>query len=182
MKRFHSDERYFYDFTTSGFFTLVNQNGEPLYEKALPFFEKAYSHLIWIFLWFTLIAFSHFACPTVWHFFCDRILMILIFFHLFIFGCRLTSLLLKGGLWPILFPPLWVRLTRRMQKGLGLELLKSKDLAAHPGLLANLSLICFIQKRHREAEQALHLALNILPDHPHLLLLQQAYEQATKTD
>ena len=173
---------YLFDFTSSGLFTLVDKQGEPLYEKAFPFFEKALSHLVWIFLWLTFILMSHYLLPRSWLCFTDRGLMSLIFLHLFFFGCRLTHLLIGGGLKPILFPPLWIRLTRKLQRDAGLEILKAHRLEHHPGLLVNLSLIHFTQGRSAEAEQTLRLALSHLPGHPHLIQLLHAISHSGKTD
>jgi hypothetical protein len=172
-----SRNRYTYDFTSSGFYTLVTKDGEPLYEKAFPYFEKVYSHLIWMLIWTCLILLSRILAPASWLTFMDLFFMSLIFLHLFLFGCRLTSLLLVGGLKPFLFPPVCVRLTRKMQQNPCLDILKSKNLASHPGLLVNLSLIQHIQGRRSEAKETLRLALDILPDHPHLHFLSQAYAQ-----
>jgi hypothetical protein len=159
----------------------MDKNGEPLYEQALPFFEKAISHLVWIFFWMSLILASHPFFSVSWLHFTDRALMAMIFFHLFLFGCRLTPLLVKGGLKPILFPPLWVRLTRRMQRGAGMELLTKHDLHNHPGLLTNLSLVQYCNRRHFEACQTLRKALTHAPDHPLLSQLFQTYERAHKS-
>jgi hypothetical protein len=163
--------RYRFDFTSSGLFTLVDKEGEPLYERALPFFEKAMSHLVWIFFWMSLILASHFFLPLSWLKTTDRLLMALIFFHLFFFGCRLTTLLLFGGLMPILFPPLWIRLTRKLQKGAGFELLTKHALHTHPGLLTNLALVQYTHGESQAACQTLRRALSYAPDHPLLLEL-----------
>jgi hypothetical protein len=174
MKRYHfetQEGRDTFHFTPSGLFTLVDKEGEPLYEKALPFFEKVVSHLLWILLWLALIWASHAVCSVKWLYFTDRILTLLLFFHLFLLGCRLTTLLLKGGLRAILFPPLWVKLTRQLQKGAGLELLQKYDLHNHPGLLANLSLAQYRRGQYRDAHQTLTQALAHAPDDPVLLEL-----------
>jgi tetratricopeptide (TPR) repeat protein len=166
--------KYKYMFTASGFFTLANKADEPLYDQALPLFEKAMSHLIWTFCWISLILASYLFLPRVWLYYTDRFLMALIFVHLFFFGCRLTSLLLKGGIKPILLPPLWVRITRQLQKGKGLELLAKHHLEKHPGLLANLALIQYGKSDYAAAKHTLSQALLYSPNHPILLELQQA--------
>jgi hypothetical protein len=167
MKRSLFDGKYRFDFSSNGFFLLVNPEGEPLYDQALPYFEKLISHLVWIFFWLMLVITSHFLPPLP---FLDYTFMGLIFLHLFFFGSRLTTLLLLGGLKPILFPPLWVRITRKLQKGAGLELLKKHHLHTHPGLLTNLALF---------SNNPTHLltALTYAPDHPHLLTLLHALEK-----
>jgi hypothetical protein len=153
---------YTFNFTSSGLFTLVDKEGAPLYEQTLPLFEKLISHLVWIFFWVVLILTTHIFVPPSWLAVTDRLFMGLIFFHLFFFGCRLTSLLLKGGLKPILFPPLWIRLTRKLQKGHSIELLRKYHLEDHPGLLANLALAQFAREQHIEARQTLQRALTLL--------------------
>ncbi len=158
--------RFFFDFTSSGLFTLVNQEGDSLYEQILPFFEKSVSHLLWISLWLTLILLSHLFLPQSMLNISDFAVMALIFFHLFFFGCRVTPLLLKGGLKQTLFPPLWIRLTRKLQKGKGIELLEKHNLHAHPGLLTNLALAQVQRGELNLAYNTLQLALMHAPNHP----------------
>lgn len=161
--------KYHFDFTSNGFFQLVDNKGEPLYEKAQPCFEKLINNCIWMGIWFTLILVLH----TQIYF--GFLLMGLIFIHLFFVGCRLTTLLIMGGLTPILFPPLWVKLTRKMQKGARLEFLQKYHLQNHPGLLFNLALITL---SYDPAQSKIYLktALFHMPQHPHLLALHQALE------
>lgn len=159
-------------FNESGFFGLVNKRGEPLYEQALPFFQKACSHLVWIFFWIALILTCQMLFPT--QRLTDRLFMILIFFHLFLFGCRLTSLLLTGGLRPILFPPLWVKLTRKLQKGEGIALLQKYHLENHPGLLSNLAITQYARGEYADAQKSITLALSYANNHPILLTLSEA--------
>ena len=84
--------------------------------------------------------------------------------HIFLFGARLTTLLLKGGVIPIFFPPLWMRLTRQFQKGAGEELLKKHALEEHPGLLANLALAQLRRGEKEEAESLLKRTSTLLKD------------------
>ena len=158
-------DNYTFDFTASGFFTLVDSNGEPFYEQALPLFERVVSHLMWIFFWLALILTTQFFA---WSTYASPLLMGLIFVHLFFAGCRLTTLLITGGLKPILFPPLWIRLTRKLQKGGGIELLEKYNLHNNPGLLTNLSLIYLTRGERQEALNTLHNALSKAPDNPYL--------------
>lgn len=155
--------KYTFDFAPSGFFTLMNKKGEPLYENSHPFFDKVVGHALWIAIWLTLTLFTH---PL-----CDRLFMTFIFIHLFLLGCRLTTLLLNGGFRPLLFPPLWVKLTRSLQKGHGLELLQKFNLHQHPGLLANLALIRYSRGDYQAAQTLANQALILAPDHPHLTQL-----------
>lgn len=162
---------YRFDFTASGFFTLVDSQGEPFYDQALPFFEKAVAHLIWIFFWLTFIIFTHIFLPSRWQTYLDRILMSIIFAHLFLLGCRLTTLLLKKGLKPILFPPLWIKITRKLQKKPDIQILQKKNLDTHPGLLSNLAIIEYLHGDVVSAQTHLNLALNYAPNHPALTAL-----------
>lgn len=100
--------------------------------------------------------------------------MSLVFFHLFVVGCRFTSLVIHGGFLAILFPPLWIRITRKFQKSEGIQLLKRYHLEKHPGLLANLALIQMNRSEVQQARETLKLALDILPDHPTLNALFNA--------
>ncbi|MCH9625806.1 MAG: hypothetical protein S4CHLAM123_09860 [Chlamydiales bacterium] len=151
----------------------MNKKGEPLYDGALPLFEKVLSHLIWVFFWLVLILVSHLFLPQSWMHFADKILMSFVFVHCFIGGCRLTTLLLHGGLAPILFPPLWVRLTRRLLKGEGMELLSKHNLERHPGLLSNLALMHYHRNESTQAMDVIKKALMYAPDHPILQELQE---------
>lgn len=161
--------KYSFDFTTpSGLFTLVNSEGDAFYEPSLRYFEKALSHVLWIFFWLSILVVTHQNFSFLW---LEQALMSLVFIHLFLFGCRLTTLLVNGGIKPLLFPPLWIKLTRKMQKGQGLELLKKHHLDDHPGLLVNLALIQFHQRQTQLAEHTFQQALSLLPDHPLLLQL-----------
>lgn len=174
---FDCDGRYTYGFTSTGLFTLINKNGEPLYEETIPICEKLGSHLLWIFLWIVIIVASNlFFSDTVVRV-VDRLFMTLIFFNLFLFGCRLTTLLLKGGFKPIFFPPLWMRLTRQLQKGKGIELLKNHKLDTHPGLLVNLALVQFSRDQFTEGRHTLRQALALYPDHPDILQIFKASAQ-----
>ena len=177
---FDHDGRYAYGFTSSGFFTLINRDGEPLYDATIPLCEKLGSHLIWIFLWIVLIIASNLLLPDQYVFIIDCVLMSLIFFHLFLFGCRLTTLLLKGGFRPVFFPPLWMRLTRQLQKGEGLECLKEHKLEEHPGLLVNLALIQFTRDQKQEGQQTLRRALSLCPDHPAIQQIFSASAQLSQ--
>lgn len=159
-----NDGRYQFGFTPSGFFTLINKEGEPLYEQALPFFEKAVSHLVWGFFWVALILISNFFLSKNTLYWTDRFFMTMIILHLFLFGCRLTTLLLLGGLKPILFPPLWIKITRKLQKGGDLQLLTKYQLQNHPGLLINLALVQYTRKENKEAEQNLKKAFTLAPE------------------
>lgn len=162
---FESDGRYAYGFTPTGFFTLISREGESLYEETIPLCEKLGSHLIWIFLWASVAAFFNlFSFPIF--FVLSRFVMAMIFLHIFLFGCRLTTLLMKGGFRPIFFPPLWIRVTRQLQKGGNFTLLKRYHLDRHPGLLVNLALIEFSRRNDNEGRQALQRALAISPEHP----------------
>lgn len=174
---FDCDGRYTYGFTSSGLFTLMNKDGEPLYEEAIPLCEKLGSHLLWIFLWIVGIVSANLLFSDSIVLVVDRVFMTLIFFHLFLFGCRLTSLLLKGGFRPIFFPPLWMSLTRELQKGKGIEILKKHNLSDHPGLLVNLALVQFSREQINEGRQTLHRALSLCPDHPDLLTIFKASAQ-----
>lgn len=121
-----------FGYTSEGFYTLLTRDGEPLYAHALPLAEKLLSHILYIALWLTCI----FLFPSVGTYF-----MSAIFVHLFFFGCRLTTLLIKGGLLAVLFPPLHARITSKLARGAGIDLLKKHNLETHPGLLANLNLL-----------------------------------------
>ena len=169
--------RYLFDFTPSGLFTLVNKEGDALYDLSLPYFEKSFSHLVWIFFWSALILFSYLFKHN-WHYWTDRLFMALLIVHLFFLGCRLTTLLLMGGLRPILFPPLWIKLTRRLQKGAGIELLKKHQLHTHPGLLTNLALIHYsrgeLHKAHTTIQEAMHYS-----NHPILTAILSHLNQKT---
>jgi hypothetical protein len=159
---------YHFDFAESGLFTIVDSNGACFYEQVFPFFEKTVSHLIWIFFWMSLILASTCFCPQTWLRLSNPLFMIFIFIHLFLFGCRLTTLLLKKGLKPILFPPLWIRVTRKLQKGSGLELLKKYSLETHPGLLSNLARVYYNKGEIDQAAKVLRLALVYAPDNQFL--------------
>lgn len=167
---FDSDGRYTYGFAPSGLFTLVNREGEPLYDEAIPLYRKLFSHLVWIFLWIVVISTTNLLFSQI--LLINRIFMSLIFFHLFLIGYRLTTLLLKGGFRPIFFPPLWIRLTRELQRGKGIELLKKHNLHEHPGMLVNLALVQFNREHVSDGRQTLSHALALCPDHPDI---QQIY-------
>ncbi|NGX61531.1 MAG: hypothetical protein K940chlam9_01018 [Chlamydiae bacterium] len=158
--------RYTFNFTPSGLFTLVDKQGEPLYTKALPLFEKSGSQLIWIFFWLTLILFAQTFIPLFPRI--QLIFMGMVFVHLFILGLRLTSLLLYGALKPFLFPPQWVRITRKLQKGAGIALLQKHQLERHPGLLVNLALAHQSRGETTQAKVHLQQAHNLCPTHPFL--------------
>ncbi len=174
---FDSDGYYTYGFTSSGLFTLINKGGESLYDKAIPLLEKLGSHFLWIFLWIVVLVASNliFSDPKL----INRLFMSLIFFHLFLVGCRVTSLMLNGKLKPLFFPPLWIRLTRELQKGGGIEILKKHTLDTHPGLLVNLALTQFTQGHAQEGQATLKHALSFCPDHPDIL--QICAQLLTKT-
>ena len=70
-------------------------------------------------------------------------------------------------------------MTRKIQRGAGIELLEFHNLASHPGLLVNLSLIQQMKGHSFEAKQTLMRALACLPNHPHLSAILQAYEGKT---
>jgi hypothetical protein len=164
-KRHHFEQcgKYTFDFTP--LFTLVDQFGEPIYPRALPLLEKLASHFLYVILWLTLLLIPQPFSQTT-----NYIFMSAIFFHLFFIGCRLTSLLLLGGLIPTLFPPLWIRLTRKLQRNPSLSLLKKYNLHNHPGLLTNLALIQHIS-HNPSARSTLQLALSHAPNHPAILHL-----------
>ena len=163
--------KYRFNFSEKGIFTLMNRKGEPLYELAFPLFNKVCSHLLWILLWTLLIAVTNLFGPTTYLKTTNPLFMSLIFFHLFLFGGRLTQLLLVGGCRAIISPPLWIRLTRQFQKGAGVELLKRHRLENHPGLLANLSLIKAQLGDSEASELTLSHALELCPKHPALQAL-----------
>lgn len=168
---FDSDGRYTYGFTSSGLFTLIDSNGDSLYQQVIPLWEKLGSHLVWIFFWVMLIVATNlFFVSSV----ANRLFMTLIFLHLFLFSCRLTTLLLKGGVKPVLFPPFWIRITRQLQKGKNLDHLKAHDLDQHPGLLVNLALVELSQGNSQEGHHLLRRALSFCPDHPAILQLFNA--------
>jgi len=75
---------------------------------------------------------------------------------------------LKGSIIAVFFPPTWIRITRKLQKGRGLDLLEEHDLAEHPGLLINLALVQFSRDQKREGHQTARRALSLCPDHPDL--------------
>lgn len=152
---FEDDGRYSYGFTNRGLFTLLNKNGEPLYNTVIPLIYKLGSHLLWILIWFIGLFFLDFP----------RLFTSLIIFHLFLFGCRLTALLLKGGFFPLLFPPLWMRLTKRLYRGEGFELLKRYNLERHPGLLVNLARAQLGRDQQEEGLKTLQTAY-AYSDHP----------------
>ena len=156
---FESDGSYSYGFTSSGLFTLITKDGEPLYAQTIPLAEKLASHLLWTLFWVALSLLTPLFMP-------------LIIVHLFIFGCRLTTLLIKGGVRPLLFPPLWIRLTRALQKEPSLAPLKKHNLQNHPGLLSNLALIHYTQNRPQQGRETLQKALS-LSDHPDLLQISE---------
>lgn len=135
-----SDGRYSYGFTESGLFTLLDKKGEPFYPKVLPLVDKILSHLIYLLFWLVLIGIFNCLVPQSLLPVSNRILMSLVVFHLFFLGCRLTTLLMIHPLRPLFFPPLWVRLMRKIAKGGGMELLEKYQLETHEGLLANLRL------------------------------------------
>jgi len=178
-KKFHfdSDGRYAYGFTSSGLFTLLNKDGESLYDEVVPLCEKLGSHLIWVFLWIVVIVASNLLFSDSVVTIVNRVFMSLIFVHLFLFGCRLTTLLIKGGFKPIFFPPLWMRITRELQKGKGAEVLKKHSLEEHPGLLVNLALVQFSREQTHEGRQTLRHALSVCPDHPAILQIFKASAQ-----
>jgi len=179
---FEFDGRYHYNFLPSGFFTLLNHKGEPYYEVARILVERLVSHLVWIFCWVVLILTIHFFNFEKLIYFSDRFFTALIIANLFLFGCRLTTLLLRGGIRPVLFPPLWIRLTRRMQKGGGLEVLKRHDLQEHPGLLANLAIAELSRKDCKSAKLTLREALKFCPYHAALLELEGALNSIDLAD
>lgn len=165
---FSTDGRYEYGFTDRGVFTLLTKKGESLYAYAIPLCEKLGSHLLWVFFWLVLILVSNLFFSDRVVFMSGRVFMSLIFVHLFIFGCRLTTLLIKGGFRPVFFPPLWIRLTRQFQKGSGIELLKKHQLDTHPGLLVNLALTQLNREEPEKGHQTLVQALHHCPDHPEI--------------
>lgn len=163
--------KYRFNFSEKGIFTLMNRRGESLYEMAFPVFNKVCSHLLWMLLWTLLIGVTNFFGPTTYLKTTNPLFMALIFFHLFIFGGRLTQLMLVGGVKAICAPPLWIKLTRQFQKGEGIELLKKHKLENHPGLLANLSLIKAQLGESDASKEILSHALEICPKHPALQAL-----------
>lgn len=177
--RFDHDGHYEYGFTPSGLFTILNKKGESYYNVVLPLFEKLGSHLIWIFLWIVAILVSNLLfSPHVLRL-PNLLMMSLIFVHLMIFGSRLTHLLLQGGCLAVLFPPLWIRITRQFQKGKGTELLEKHKLRDHPGLLVNLGLIQIDSGRLAEGKQRLEEALVSAPGHP---IIEQIYTTLSTKD
>ncbi|MCC5832090.1 MAG: hypothetical protein JJU12_03505 [Chlamydiales bacterium] len=178
-KKYHfdCDGRYTYGFTSYGLFTVIDKEGQSLYSEAIPLCEKLGGHLLWIFLWIVVLVASNLFCPDSVILIIDRIFMSLIFFHLFLFGCRLTSLLLIGGFRPIFFPPLWMRLTRELQKGQGIEILKKHNLSDHPGLLVNLALVQLSREQIDEGRHTLRHALALCPGHPDLISIHHHFFQ-----
>lgn len=155
-----------FNFTETGLFTLVDRDGEPVYPQILPIFDKLISHCLWILLWGGYILLHHYLFPTLLREGVDKFLMSVIFVHLFFLGCRLTTLLLKGGLKAIFFPHLWMRITRRLCKNPSLELLRKYHLETHPGLLANLALAHISREEFSAARSALELAMKQAPENP----------------
>lgn len=157
-KRYHfeDDGRYLYGFTNKGLFTLFNKRGEPFYDVVIPLINKLGSHLIWIIFWMQGLFFL--TLPYLF--------MSLIIFHLFLFGCCLTALFLKGGFFPLLFPPLWIRVTKQLHCGRsGFELLKRYNLERHPGLLVNLAHVQLRMNQQEEGVKTLYAAYEY-SDHP----------------
>ncbi len=172
---------YTFNFSTKGLFTLLNRKEEPLYEIALPLFNKVCSHLLWMMLWIFLIALTNFFGPTYYLKTSNPLFMSLIFFHLFFFGIRLTSLLVAGGIQAIFSPPLWVHITKQFQRGEGFALLEKHQLQRHPGLLANLALSKALQGDYKTAKDAINQALDLCPKHPALQALYHHLAQHSFT-
>ncbi len=166
-----------FNFSSSGFFTLLNSKGEPLYDISLPLFNKVCSHLLWIILWASLIIATNLLGPTTYLKTTNPLLMSLLVLHIFLLGCRLTNLLIYGAIKPIFSPPLWIKLTRQFQKGEGLDLLKKHHLEDHPGLLANLALTKAYLNKPQAAKEILDKALDLCPQHPALQTLYHTLAQ-----
>ncbi len=156
--------KYTFGYAPSGHFTLLNKWGEPFYERALPLFQKVLSHLLWLVL-FLILTRLH-----PWF-------MAFVFFSLFLLGMRLTALMLSGGLRPILFPPLWVRLSNQLRRGADERILAKHGLEKHPGLLTNL----ILSQLHTPSNALVttERALELYPDHE---VLQSLYNFLTKTE
>ena len=140
MKKPLSDGKYTYGYTEYGLFTLLDKKGEPLYPKGLPLLEKALSHLIYISLWLLAILLTNLLLPITFLKYSNPAFMTLLMFNLFLGGCRFTSLMMIHPFKPLLFPPLWMKITRQIANGAGIEVLQKHHLEDHPGLLANLKL------------------------------------------
>lgn len=140
MKWQMNDGKYTYGYTESGLFTLLDKKGEPLYPKGYFLLDKVLSHFIYITIWALLILLSAWYAPTAITKYSNPLLMSLLLINLFFLGCRLTSLLMIHPLKPLFFPPLWMRITKKIAKGADFELLKEYNLETHEGLLANLNL------------------------------------------
>ncbi|MCH9608725.1 MAG: hypothetical protein S4CHLAM45_13060 [Chlamydiales bacterium] len=167
-------EHHTFNFSSTGFFTPLNRNGEPLYESAFPLFNKMCGHLLWLLLWTFVVVFSNWLGPKTYLKTINPLLIGLIVLHLFLLGLRFTSLLLTGGIKSLFAPPLWVRITRQFQKGKGIELLKEYHLERHPGLLANLALAKALLQQPDASKEAVEKALDLCPKHP---ALQTLYHQ-----
>lgn len=157
------DGSHIFNFTSSGFFTLVDRTGAPLYNKVFPLFIKATSHLIWSIMWLVIyLGLSlFFTLPKV-------VLLIflgLLVFHSVCFLFRMVKLLMIKGVRPLISPPKWIKVTRRLQKGADLSYLEEQKLNKHPGLLANLALLESLRGNPTAAKYALQLAIKLCPDH-----------------
>ncbi|MCH9610426.1 MAG: hypothetical protein S4CHLAM81_12720 [Chlamydiales bacterium] len=135
-----NDGKYTYGFTDAGMFTLLDKKGEPLYPKGLPLLDRVLSHLIYITIWALAILITALFCPIQVLRITNPLLMTLLIINLFFLGCRFTSLCMISPLKPLIFPPLWMRITRDIAKGAGIEALQKHGLEEHEGLLANLKL------------------------------------------
>lgn len=163
-----------FSFTSSGLFTLIDEKGESFYERRQPLFDKLLSHLLWVCSWLSLIAILNYFCKNIFLLkMVNSFLMALIFVHLFIFGCRLTQLLLMGGIKELLFPPLWERVGRKLEKKGSLQLLQAYKLDTHMGHLTNLVRIQIKKGAISDAKATLEKALSHFPEHPLLLRLHE---------
>lgn len=145
---------------------MVDQEGRDLCLVLQLLLKKQLAHLLWITLWVTLLCF--FSLPLLF--------IPLILFNGFCFTTRLIHFLSEEGTKVLFFPPLWEKLSRRMKKGEGYELLLQYHLTEHPGLLYNLARTELEREEKEKARQALQKALYLEPKHPLFLKLQQSLD------
>ncbi len=133
------------------------------------------SHGIWLVFWGLIISLVTLFADSPLTLFA---LMILCFIHVTLIGYYFTGLLLSHSIRPLLFPPLWHKITRLIQTGKiedAKKILQFHKLTDHPGFIYNFALAAFKSEQYELAWNYLNRALELCPNHPAFLALAAHY-------
>lgn len=146
-------EGYRFGIATSKKFAILDDQGRELRLVLQLLLKKIFFHIGCLCLWTVLLL----ATPYFLFF------LLLGFLNFFCLIFRLVHFLLDGGARLLYFPPLWEKLTERIESGEDFTLLKQYHLENHPGLLYNLARVEKRRGNLEKAKEALILAQKLAP-------------------